>query len=336
MKNPIFDLLLNPSGTIDRRAYLAAIILTLVIIGIFQASLSFDILSSHITHLQFGNSEDVFAYHIFDNLVWIFTPTLIPAQFLIFYSVLVATIKRSRALELSKFTTVILAFINFYFFSLLSKIHLIANYTFNTGSEIQQCFISQEVVLYLSLTFLILGLLINCFFIFNSRGKCSNASINTALIQSKLNKPYNQFGYLFFTGKLILINILIISTVGLSIYLFPTFFKDIINDLFRNQEIAILSITIIYSAVFFGLYLHATAKRLNDAGYKTYILVSYITFLIFISGIFAYTVNLPDLKVQFLSLFLGASKFFFNIIVSSQIIPFLIMAKSSDKQPKSD
>ncbi len=339
MKNPIFDLLLNFNGTINRRAYLAAIVLVLVTIGILQALLSFNILSTHIAHSQLYSSEEIVAHHIFDNLVWVFTPTLVPAHFLIFYSILVATVKRSRALELPKALTITLIVINSCFFSLLSKIHLIINYILNTNNDTQPYLMSQESVFYLSLAILILGLLINCFLIFNNKGKCSSSSINAALMQRKFdkeNKFHNQFSYLFFIGRLILINTLIVSTLALSIYLFQDLFKDMIDDIFRNKEIVILSIVVIYSTIFLGLYLYATTKRLNDAGYKTYILVCYIIFIIFISGLFTYIVNLSSLTTQFLSLFLGISKFIVNIVVSSQIIPFLLSSNHKNEPAKSD
>lgn len=113
-------------------------------------------------------------------------------------------------------------------------------------------------------------------------------------------------------------------------YLFYAFFEDIIDDLVREKTaIKLISIIMMfYFSTLFGLYMHATAKRLNDAGYKTYLLALYTLSIFIIAALFTYLISL---QTQLSLILLGSSGFFVSIIAASQAIPFLLQTKAVEK-----
>ena len=323
MNNPVLNLLLNLNGTLSRKSYCAAVILLFVIIGIVVSKVSV-YLSSTVYGYSYSDISGPATFSTFKSLVWIFTPSFIPIYFIGFYSAVAITIKRSRALKLSTTTTFVLAVINSLFFNIFFKIQEIFQYigTSAAGDAGIINLISPIYVYVFLSVFFVLGLLMNLYFLFNRQGGDDHRSIKLQLQNINKQNSYNQFAYLFYVAKLMLINLAVTLVLAILVFIF----RDSLADMLHEKEGAITLglLGVFYFGIFFGLFMHATAKRLNDAGYKTYLLVLYFIFVVIFCGVFAYIVIL---QTSFSLILIGLSTLFVNLFSAVQIIPFLLTSK---------
>jgi hypothetical protein len=318
MNNPILNLLINVNGALSRKSYLAAVILMLMLLGISWSLAAYDELGMNLVNTGFFDFDQL-SYFSLDHLIWFSIPEFIPIRFLVFYSILVITIKRARALMLSKFTTVLLVIINVIFFNALLKISFIFD-------------VIQEFGIYFVLACLLLGLIVNLYFIINKAGDDDDLVTRQSLILCGKSTPknYDRFTYIFFIGKLMLYNLIIALVIGFVFLVFSDALNDFMRGVLRNGEnISTLALlAVLYTFFFSGLYLYATAKRLNNAGYPTYILIVYIISISIISGIFTYFIVIERSYAQTL---LGVSTIFFSLVLKAQILPFLLKEKAIKK-----
>jgi len=290
----------------------------LMLLGLSWSLTAYNQLTMNLVDTGFFDFDPL-SYFSLNHLIWFSSPELIPVRFLIFYSILVITIKRARALSLSKFTTVLLVIINVVFFNTLLKI----NFIFND---------IQEFGIYFLLVCLLLGLLVNLYFIINKAGDDDDLVTRQSLIPrgKSTSKNYDRFTYIFFIGRLMLYNLIITLVIGFVFFVFSDTLNDFMIGVLRNGEnvstLALLAV--LYTFFFSGLYLYATAKRLNNAGYPTSILIVSIISISITSAIFAYFIIIEGSYAQTL---LGVSTIFFSLVLKAQIIPFLLKEKATQK-----
>ena len=177
MNNSVLNLLLNFNGTLSRKSYCAAVILLFIMIGIAVSKASV-YLSSTVYGYSYIGASDPVTYSTFKSLVWIFTPAIIPIYFIGFYSAIVIAIKRSRALQLSTMVTVMLVVINSVFFNIFFKVQEIFQYIGTSVASGAEAHLILPIYVYVFLSvFFVLGLLMNLYFMLNSRGEDDHLSL---------------------------------------------------------------------------------------------------------------------------------------------------------------
>lgn len=322
MNNPVLSLLLDVNGAISRKTYCVAVVLLLVLVGLAESATYFDLFSNTFLYANFP-STDVHAHILAEGLAWAFTPVFIPTYFLVFYSAVVVTLKRSRALKLSTPVTVLLVLVNTFFFNIFLKSRPVIDYLYISASDAEMSLIPPVLIIFFLFAFIVIGLSVNLYFMFSRQGEDDDNVIkNQVNGDASKEGAYNQFRYILFIGKLMLINMVIMLIFIVLAFIFRDALNDIVRD--RGAVMSFVVFCVFYFGVFFGLYMHATAKRLNDAGYRTYLLVLYFIFIVFLSGLLVYFISL---KAPFSLAVLSVSGAFIAVVSAIHVIPFLLKSK---------
>ncbi len=307
--------MLDPTGQINKFYYLIGIILLTVLIGL-SSSLMMTFFIVNFAAGELG-AEKLAEIAVLRNLLSGFLPTLIPLQFLMLWCSITLTKKRVKALEFNKVALFVCILINFMFFNILANGVTVFSYMQGAfAHSYSRYLIEPESVKWFVSTFMVLGLLVNGYFL------VAQASQEDRLANKPLKSTngFNQYDFSLYIGKLILVNFIIMLTLAVLAYFA---LKDLAY-IIRSDWFLIAAIT--YQLIVLGFYLYGVHQRVKDSGFSS---LYWIVAVLFVIALFASAVYLIQLNNDYSLYVLALLPFMVSISGLLHLLPFIF--KSQEK-----
>ncbi len=262
MNKSLFNTLFHYKGEISNKTFFRG---TLAILFCVFAALNIYLFAIYQTMFiaELG-SRSLARWSYIQQLTDVFHPQILPIKFIIFYSTIVLTLKRSRYMGFRKFWGIVSGLFIFHFFvSLLSiPLYYIGINEFNSNPELNLLGIFKNSAIVNGIT-AIIGFILILYFAIAKPSKESKSSLKLSNIFNYRGK-ITDHDFASHMGLLYIIN-LVLSLVLFGIIILITTSS---NSPQSHQNFFISFLVLIYVIISSTLFISLCMQRFRDIGYK--------------------------------------------------------------------